>query len=131
MLLLVSKYNLHKFSQSELIVIIGRIHNHTATLLSGESLSSAVYSDWPYLNAKILINLYNCKILAKRFGNKKEISKIFCDYGRDYGRSHVSLVLEYGGEGITQRKVELGYQQIEQQEGGALTDAVKEGVIDV
>ena len=27
-----------------------------------------------YLNAKIQINLYNCKILAKRFGNKKEIS---------------------------------------------------------
>ena len=29
--------------------------NHTATLHSGKSLSSAVYSDWPYLNAKIVI----------------------------------------------------------------------------
>ena len=27
--------------------------------------------------SEIRINLYNCKILAKRFGNKKEISEIF------------------------------------------------------
>ena len=40
--------------------------NHTATLLSGISLGSAVYSDWPYLNAKIRINLYNCKFLKKK-----------------------------------------------------------------
>ena len=60
--------------------------NHTATLHSGKSQSSAVYSDWPYLNAKIQRILKLSNFLSKKFVKyrmAKEISEIFQIYLAD------------------------------------------------